>query len=174
MSAITRTPIAALLASKTPPTPQRPPSTLARYPALAQAAAPQHPVKVDTAGETFSGVLATVETLTRLSLNPRQALTLCLLIRRGSMKPSELVSELRMTSAGVTVVVDSLELLTLITVERSPSDDRRTVILRISEPGRQVIGSIVALAALGSATAPLLKHGHKANGQSRLEVAHQA
>lgn len=160
--------IATLLAQKAPSAPQRPRS------ALEEAARPAQPQSLNTSSDVFSGLLATLETLSRLGLSARRAHALSLLARRGPMMAKDLGNAIFISSAGMTVVIDSLEKHQLITLERSPSSDRRTVLLRISQEGRNVMACLTALTGLGMASGALLRLGHKTNGQSRLEVAHKA
>lgn len=148
-------PLPQALAKKRPTTP-----SLSDYPALALAAsAPnQEQRHLDVRSPEFCGVIACLETLNRLQLGSRNAHALALLIQRGPLRASDLCQSLRLSSPGVTVVLRKLEALALITTSRhSENADRREVIATATAAAYNVVASLVALTALGQASAVLYR-----------------
>lgn len=148
-------PLPQALAKKRPVTPR-----LTDYPALALAASDlqQAPRPLDVRSPEFCGVMATLETLNRLQLGSRNAHALGLLIQRGPMRATDLGGCLRVSSAGVSVILRKLEALALITTRRPAEDgDRREVIATATAGAHNVMASLVALTALGQASAALFR-----------------
>jgi MarR family 2-MHQ and catechol resistance regulon transcriptional repressor len=74
-------------------------------------------------------------------LTPRQFGVLESLYHMGPMRPGEISAKLLKSGGNITLVVDNLEKSGLVRRQRD-SDDRRVVVVSLTEKGRERIGSI--------------------------------
>lgn len=160
MNALDNRPLKAVLRQAAPKNiPQRPGKqapTLAKYPDLALAATPRVARVVDTQDAGFCGILALLETLARFKLTARQGLLLTLLAK-GSACITDLTPKMRLSPAGMTQLIDSVEVLGLVSSTRGSGRDRRQVCLQITQAGTNVVGALVGLVGLGAASSVLLR-----------------
>jgi DNA-binding MarR family transcriptional regulator len=160
MTALSNRKISDVLASAAPEgIPQRPGKKLPKlvdYADLALAATPQTPRSVDTQDVSFNAALALLESLARFKLTARQGLLLAVLAK-GRACITDLTPKLRLSAAGMTQLIDTVEALGLVTSSRGEASDRRMVFIQITQAGTNVIGALVALSALGGASSIMLK-----------------
>lgn len=77
----------------------------------------------------------------RLTLNQRRVLTL--IDARGPIRPVQLADELSLTTGGISVVLDHLETLALITRQRSSAEgDRKAVTVKLTPIGEQAVATV--------------------------------
>lgn len=141
--------------------PQRPGKKLpklADYADLALAATPKTPRSVDTQDASFNAALALLETLARFKLTARQGLLLALLVK-GRSCIADLTPKLRLSAAGMTQLIDTVEALGLVTSSRGEASDRRMTFIQITQAGTNVVGALIALTGIGGASSILLKIG---------------
>lgn len=112
--------------------------------------------ELDTTSETFAGVMACLETLSRLRLGTNGAFMLAILVRDGPQTMGALSTRTRISTASMTGFADRLAALGLLTFRRADRD-RRVIYLTATDAARKVMASIVGLTALGQAASLLLQ-----------------
>ncbi len=130
----------------------KPAPKLTDFPALVLAAtkttAPLEPLSAE-----YAAVQAALEALSRLRLSVNATYALMLLAQRGALRMGVLTRLLHVTTAAGTGLMQRLQHLGLVTARRRDShgEDRREITVTITEAGRRVISSVVALSAMGAA-----------------------
>jgi DNA-binding MarR family transcriptional regulator len=125
------------------------------YPHLALAATATT-AGLDTTSETFHAVQGCLETLCRLRLSKRAALLLIVLARHGPLTMARVADALKVSQPNCSLITRRIEALGLIALDRQGPDLRR-VHASITEAGRKVLASIIALTGLAGASAVLLR-----------------
>lgn len=132
------------------------PPKLSDYPHLALAATATT-AGLDTSCETFHAVQGCLETLCRLKLSKRSALLLLVLARHGTLTMARVADALKVSQPNCSLITRRMEALGLIAMDRQGPDLRR-VHASITEAGRKVLASLVALTGLAGASAVLSNH----------------
>lgn len=123
---------------------RRPVTRLSDIPALATAASATT-AGLDTEGDTFAAVSACLETLARLNLGVTSTRLLLILAKNGPLRCKELGIELATSYANLSQFLGRLVALGLIAT--GPGQDGREVKVSLTDAGRKVLASIVALTA---------------------------
>lgn len=78
------------------------------------------------------------------SLRPRALTVLCLVADEGSVRPTQVMDYAGMSSGGVTKLLDQLEARGLVTRAHGADDDRRAIVVRLTDPGAGLLERVAA------------------------------
>lgn len=131
------------------------PPKLSDYPHLALAATATT-AGLDTTSEAFHAVQGCLETLCRLNLSKRAALALIVLARHGPLTLNILADNIRASQANTSQIIRRLEALSLLSKSQQ-GPDLRHVYASITEAGKKVLASLIALTGLAGASSVLLR-----------------